>query len=470
LGHIFLSYSREDTATMQRVRDDLRAEGLQVWTDENLMPGSRNWQRDIENALDSAASLVVILTPHAKKSEWVSKELNYAESQDVRIFPILARGTEKNAVPFGFITAQRVDIREESNYASEIQKLVFTMRVHFGLQTLIAETPPTPPKSVEIKPATQPRPINVAEKRDSTPIRFPPDVAKAIVVLQNRESKWWRRVDAITQLGALRDRTVLRVLEAYLDDKDVDVRRAAERGIHQITGGVTVEAGVVPSGLLAGNSIATHISEDISAPISSISPISPEETAKISAVVQAHTVHSSLGTLKLVVTGPTEVLRTQFIRSISEIEPVTIARQIQRSDEAGNEESAKVSMTFGRMSIGDDLGIYLFGMPSQKQFDFMWKVLGEGMLGFIFIIDSTEPHTFGAAREIFETFREHANVPYVIAADNHDHPDSVPPQIIRIVLRLDADDQILLCKSTDPASVRNTLLQLTYQILDDMEL
>lgn len=461
MGHIFLSYSREDIVIMQRVRDDLRAEGLKVWTDENLIPGLKSWKRDIQNALDNAACLVVVLTPHAKKSEWVSEELNYAESQDVRIFPILARGTEKTAVPFGFITAQRVDIRDESNYKSEIQKLVFTMRVHFGLQTLISEVPLPAPTRLDPKPTTQPRPINVAEKRDSTPIRFPPDVAKAIVVLQNRESKWWRRVDAITQLGALRDRTVVRVLEAYLDDKDVDVRRAAERGIQEITGTV-----VEPTSISTADNVPSPTVET-SVPIA---PISKEETAKISAVVQAHTAKSSLSNLKLVVTGPTEALRTQFIRSISEIEPVTIAREIHTPDVPENEESAKVSMTFGRMSLGDDLNIYLFGMPSQKQFDFMWKVLGEGMLGFIFIIDSTEPQTFGAAREIFETFREHANVPYVITADNHDHPDSVQPDIIRIILRLDADDRILLCKSTDPASVRNTLLQLTYQILDDMEL
>ncbi|MBC7871278.1 MAG: TIR domain-containing protein [Chitinophagaceae bacterium] len=461
MGHIFLSYSREDIVIMQRVRDDLRAEGLKVWTDENLIPGLKSWKRDIQNALDNAACLVVVLTPHAKKSEWVSEELNYAESQDVRIFPILARGTEKTAVPFGFITAQRVDIRDESNYKSEIQKLVFTMRVHFGLQTLISEVPPPVPTRLDPKPTTQPRPINVAEKRDSTPIRFPPDVAKAIVVLQNRESKWWRRVDAITQLGALRDRTVVRVLEAYLDDKDVDVRRAAERGIQEITGTVLEPTSISTADNVPSPTVETSVP---------IAPISKEETAKISAVVQAHTAKSSLSNLKLVVTGPTEALRTQFIRSISEIEPVTIAREIHTPDVPENEESAKVSMTFGRMSLGDDLNIYLFGMPSQKQFDFMWKVLGEGMLGFIFIIDSTEPQTFGAAREIFETFREHANVPYVITADNHDHPDSVQPDIIRIILRLDADDRILLCKSTDPASVRNTLLQLTYQILDDIEL
>ncbi|MDX1991410.1 MAG: TIR domain-containing protein [bacterium] len=462
MDHIFLSYSREDTAIMRRVRDDLRAEGLKVWTDENLEPGLRSWQIAIERALDAASCLVVILTPSSKQSPWVREEMNYAELQDVRIFPILARGTERNAVPFGFITAQWVDIREDVHYASELQKLIFTIRVHLGLQEIgksittkiepvrITNEPPPVVSAPSVStPANLPQ-----EKPSSKPSRqFTPDIVKAVMVLQNRESKWWRRVDALTQLGSLGDPMVLPVLRAYLEDADVDVRRAAQMGISRITG-ETVE---VPLG-----GVVTIEPKPATQEMNKLET----QEAETPEFVLAHPSKNSLSNLKLVVTALTDTLRTQFIRAISEIEPVTIDRHIDGSE---GEFASKVSMTFGKMSVSDDLPIYLFGMPVQKQFDFMWKVLGEGTLGFIFVVDSTEPHTFGEARAIFEAFREHANVPYVIAADHYDHPGALALELLRVILRLDADDKVLPVNSHDSASVRNCLLELTYLVLEEME-
>ncbi|HRF95579.1 MAG TPA: toll/interleukin-1 receptor domain-containing protein, partial [Aggregatilineales bacterium] len=60
--HVFLSYSRKDTAMMNRVRDNLRASGLTVWTDEGLEAGTPSWTRDIDNAIRNTGCLVVLLS------------------------------------------------------------------------------------------------------------------------------------------------------------------------------------------------------------------------------------------------------------------------------------------------------------------------------------------------------------------------------------------------------------------------
>lgn len=127
-GHIFLSYSRKDSDTMRRVCSDLRAAGLDLWTDENLQPGTPSWHISIEEALQNASAMVVILSPDAKLSEWVGREIQYAETQNKRIFPVLARGDERSSVPITLIGTQRVNI--EDNYDAGIQELIAALRAY----------------------------------------------------------------------------------------------------------------------------------------------------------------------------------------------------------------------------------------------------------------------------------------------------------------------------------------------------
>ena len=100
-------------------------------------------------------------------------------------------------------------------------------------------------------------------------------------------------------------------------------------------------------------------------------------------------------------------------------------------------ESTTVAMDFGRITVDDELVLYLFGTPGQKRFDFMWEILSEGMLGFIVMVDSTRPETFREARSILETFRAYAPTPYVVAANKQDMADAWDVEDMRIALRLD---------------------------------
>jgi small GTP-binding protein len=173
-------------------------------------------------------------------------------------------------------------------------------------------------------------------------------------------------------------------------------------------------------------------------------------------------------TVKMVVTGPFNAGKTEFIQSVSEIEVVSTERKISSESERVKEQTT-VAMDFGRISIDENLILYLFGTPGQRRFDFMWEILSEGMLGFIVMVDSARPETFREARNILETFRAYAPTPYVVAANKQDEPDAWDVKDMRITLRLSPEVKILPCIAKDKESVKKVLLELLYSILEDME-
>ena len=174
-------------------------------------------------------------------------------------------------------------------------------------------------------------------------------------------------------------------------------------------------------------------------------------------------------TVKMVVTGPFSAGKTKFIQSVSEIDVVSTERKISGGPERTLKESTTVAMDFGRITVDEDLVLYLFGTPGQKRFDFMWEILSEGMLGFIVMVDSTRPETFREARSILETFRAYAPTPYVVAANKQDIADAWETDDIRHALRLDSKTKLLPCIATDRASVKTVLLELLYSILEEMD-
>ena len=173
-------------------------------------------------------------------------------------------------------------------------------------------------------------------------------------------------------------------------------------------------------------------------------------------------------TVKMVVTGPFSAGKTQFIRTISEIDVVSTERKLS-SDAERIKEGTTVAMDFGRITVDDELVLYLFGTPGQRRFDFMWEILSEGMLGFIILIDSVRPETFREAKHILEIFRGYAQTPYVVAANKQDMSDAWSPEDLRIALKIDKDIKVLPCVATDKESVKETILELLYSILEMLE-
>ncbi len=173
-------------------------------------------------------------------------------------------------------------------------------------------------------------------------------------------------------------------------------------------------------------------------------------------------------TVKMVVTGPFSAGKTQFIQSISEIDVVATERKISRAEERIKDRTT-VAMDFGRITVDEDLVLYLFGTPGQRRFDFMWEILSEGMLGFVVLLDSVRAETFREARSILQTFRSYASVPYVVAANKQDLEDAWSAEDLRIALRIPQEVKVLPCVALDRASVKQVLLELLYSILEMMD-
>jgi uncharacterized protein len=178
----------------------------------------------------------------------------------------------------------------------------------------------------------------------------------------------------------------------------------------------------------------------------------------------------AMQTVKMVITGPYASGKTEFIRSISEIDVVdTSATVTPGTVEALEKKETTVAMDFGRITVDDDLVLYLFGTPGQRRFDFMWEILAEGMLGFVVMVDSTKPETFREAKSILETFRAYAPTPYVVAANKQDIPEAWPADDLRIALRIEDHVKLLPCIAKDKESVKGVLLELLYAILEEMD-
>lgn len=173
-------------------------------------------------------------------------------------------------------------------------------------------------------------------------------------------------------------------------------------------------------------------------------------------------------TVKMVVTGPFNSGKTEFIQTVSEIDVVATERKIS-SEAEKIKDSTTVAMDFGRITVDDELVLYLFGTPGQKRFDFMWEILSEGMLGFIVMVDSTRPETFREARSILETFRAYAPTPYVVAANKQDLEDAWEVDDMRIALRLDPTIKLLPCVSVKRDSVKEVLVELLTGIISEID-
>ena len=128
-----------------------------------------------------------------------------------------------------------------------------------------------------------------------------------------------------------------------------------------------------------------------------------------------------------------------------------------------------VAMDFGRITIDRDLVLYLFGTPGQDRFDFMWEILGEGMIGYLLLIDADREESVQEAAGILDAFRTMARVPYVVALNRAGADDHALVERVREQLDIPSDVAILACDATDKESVKNVLLALLYAVLDEVE-
>ena len=172
--------------------------------------------------------------------------------------------------------------------------------------------------------------------------------------------------------------------------------------------------------------------------------------------------------VKVVVTGPFAAGKTTLIRTISEITVLSTERGVTDSTRKRKAETT-VAMDFGRITIDRDLVLYLFGTPGQDRFDFMWEILGEGMIGYLLLVDAEREDSVQEAAGILDVFRTMARVPYVVALNRAAGDDHALVESVRARLDVPSDVAVLTCDATDKESVKNVLLALLYAVLDEVE-
>lgn len=117
--HLFISYSRKDSAYAQRLKDHLRQNGLQVWIDDQIEHGDQ-WFNQINDAIKTCAAFLVIMSPDAEGSEWVQKEVLLAKRYQKPIFPLLLRGQEFPLL----IDIQFADVRDDGLPGTDFHRRV----------------------------------------------------------------------------------------------------------------------------------------------------------------------------------------------------------------------------------------------------------------------------------------------------------------------------------------------------------
>jgi signal recognition particle receptor subunit beta len=169
-------------------------------------------------------------------------------------------------------------------------------------------------------------------------------------------------------------------------------------------------------------------------------------------------------TAKMLITGDVGAGKTEFIRTISEIDPVKTEAKV--TDEfAELKPETTVAMDFGRITVDDDLVLHLYGTPGQIRFDFMWDILSAGILGYIVLVDSTRPQTGPATRRVIDFFDAISDVPYVVVANKQDAANAFSADDIRNILSLDDGVPVLPCNAKDKGQVKEVLITLFDRIL-----
>ncbi|WAL97833.1 GTP-binding protein [Streptomyces sp. Je 1-369] len=172
---------------------------------------------------------------------------------------------------------------------------------------------------------------------------------------------------------------------------------------------------------------------------------------------------------KIVVAGGFGVGKTTLVTAVSEITPLqTEALMTQASadtdDLTGTPEktTTTVAMDFGRITLDDDLVLYLFGTPGQQRFWFMWDDLVRGAIGAVVLADTRRLSDCFPALDYFES----CGLPYVVAVNHFDGSEKFEVADVREALTVPPHIPVLIMDARQRISVIESLLALVGHALD----
>ena len=120
-----------------------------------------------------------------------------------------------------------------------------------------------------------------------------------------------------------------------------------------------------------------------------------------------------------------------------------------------------MALDFGRITIRDNLVIYLFGTPGQERFWFMWDELAIGAIGAVVLADTRRVADCFASIDYFE----HNGIPFIIAVNCFDGAPRFEPDDIRVALSLGPEVPIVLCDARERDSVKQVLVSLVRYVM-----